>query len=133
MLKLRPYQREAVEAVYRHLREHDDNPVVVLPTGSGKTPVMATICHDAVTLWSGRVLVLAQVKELLEQTAGTLNRLDPDLHVGVYSAGLKRRDTGHPVIVAGIRPRDQAHAGWQAAANHWRPGLQRPRARVHPS
>lgn len=103
MVTLRPYQREAVDAVYAHLRQRDDNPVVVIPTGGGKTPVMATLCDDAVTRWNGRVLVLAHVKELLEQTAGTLNRMAPQLHVGLYSAGLKRRDTEHPVIVAGIQ------------------------------
>ena len=111
MLTLRPYQSAAVEAVYSHLRQHDDNPVVVLPTGAGKSIVMATICHDAVTRWGGRVLVLAHVKELLEQTAGTLQRLADDLagtsgarlDVGVYSAGLRRRDTEDSVIVAGIQ------------------------------
>ena len=102
-MELRPYQREAVDAVYRHLRDHDDNPVVVIPTGGGKTPVMATICRDAVNLWNGRVLVLAHVKELLEQTAGTLMRLAPDLPVGIYSAGLGRRDLGYAVTVAGIQ------------------------------
>ena len=38
-LKLRYYQQEAVDAVYRHLRERDDNPCVVIPTGGGKTAV----------------------------------------------------------------------------------------------
>ena len=103
MLTLRPYQHEAVQAVYSHLRQHDDNPCVVIPTGGGKTPVMATICDDAVRQWHGRVLVLAHVKELLEQTAGTLNRMAPRLRVGLHSAGLGRRDTEHPVIVAGIQ------------------------------
>jgi DNA repair protein RadD len=103
MLTLRPYQRDAVQSVYRHLRERDDNPCVVIPTGGGKTPVMATICDDAVRQWNGRVLVLAHVKELLEQTAGTLDRMAPQLHVGLHSAGLGRRDTEHPVIVAGIQ------------------------------
>lgn len=102
-MNLRPYQQHAIDAVYRYLRERNDNPCVVIPTGGGKTPVMATICGDAVTRWNGRVLVLAHVKELLEQTAGTLRRMAPDLDVGVYSAGLKRRDTNHPVIVAGIQ------------------------------
>jgi hypothetical protein len=53
-IELRPYQREAVDRVYAHLRERDDNPCVVIPTGGGKTPVIATICRDAVgtgTLW----------------------------------------------------------------------------------
>ena len=103
MLTLRPYQQSAVEAVYRHLRTHDTNPVVVIPTGGGKTPVMATICRDAVQLWNGRVLVLAHVKELLQQSVDKLREVCPELPVGVYSAGLKRRDTEHAVIVAGIQ------------------------------
>jgi len=102
-MTLRPYQAEAVEAVYRHLRERDDNPCVVIPTGGGKTPVIATICSDAVSRWNGRVLILAHVKELLEQAADKLDQVCPDIHVGVYSAGLKRRDTTHPVIIAGIQ------------------------------
>ncbi|MBI1374082.1 MAG: DEAD/DEAH box helicase [Phycisphaera sp.] len=102
-MTLRPYQREAVESVYRHLRERDDNPCVVIPTGGGKTPVIATICSDAVTKWDGRVLILAHVKELLEQACDKLDQVCPDIHVGVYSAGLKRRDTSHPVIIAGIQ------------------------------
>ncbi|HET6497083.1 MAG TPA: helicase-related protein, partial [Thermoleophilia bacterium] len=61
------------------------------------------ICRDAVGRWNGRVLILAHVKELLEQTAGTLANMAPDLDIGVYSAGLKRRDTEHSVIVAGIQ------------------------------
>jgi len=103
MISLRPYQSAAVDAVYRHLRDHDDNPVVVIPTGGGKTPVMATICDDTVRKWDGRVLVLAHVRELLEQTAGTLSEMAPQLDVGIYSAGLRRRDTEHRVIVAGIQ------------------------------
>ena len=103
MLTLRPYQQEAIAAVYRYLREHDDNPVVVIPTAGGKTPLLATICKDTVTRWNGRVLILAHVKELLEQAADKLRAVCPEVKFGVYSAGLKRRDTEHAVIVAGIQ------------------------------
>ncbi len=103
MIELRPYQKQAVDAVYNHLRNHNDNPVVVIPTGGGKTPLMATLCSDAVNIWSGRVLILAHVKELLEQTYNTLTGIAPQLHVGLHSAGLKRKDTEHPVIIAGIQ------------------------------
>ncbi|MCK6458112.1 MAG: DEAD/DEAH box helicase [Phycisphaerae bacterium] len=103
MMQLRPYQLEAVQAVYRHLRERDDNPCVVIPTAGGKTPVMATICRDAVQLWNGRVLILAHVRELLEQAAEKLHLVAPDLPVGIYSAGLKRRDLGYAVTIAGIQ------------------------------
>ena len=105
MLELRPYQEEAVAAIYRHLRERDDAPCVVLPTGSGKTYVMATVCADAVGRWDGRVLILAHVRELLEQAVEKLHVVAPDMWMktGVYSAGLKSRDTEHPIIVAGIQ------------------------------
>lgn len=105
MLRLRPYQEQAVDSIYRHLQERDDNPCAVLPTGSGKTPVMATVCKDAVSRWQGRVLILAHVKELLEQAVEKLNLVAPELwnKIGIYSAGLKCRDTEHPIIVAGIQ------------------------------
>jgi DNA repair protein RadD len=102
-MQLRPYQLEAIDAVYRYLREHDDNPVIVIPTAGGKTPVMATICKDTVGTWQGRVIILAHVKELLEQAFDKLDRIAPELRVGVYSAGFGRRDTNHPVILAGIQ------------------------------
>ena len=75
----------------------------VVHHNSGKTALISTICQDAVTKWNGRVLILAHVKELLEQTAGTIRQIAPDLDVGVYSAGLKSRDTAQSVIVAGIQ------------------------------
>jgi len=105
MLELRPYQHEAVEAVYRHLREREDNPCVVIPTGGGKTPVMATVCRDAVGRWGGRVLILAHVKELLEQAREKIRMVAPEMwmQTGIYSAGLKSRDTEHPIIIAGIQ------------------------------
>ena len=103
MLTLRPYQQAAIDAVYRYLRTQNGNPCLVAPTGSGKSLLMSTIAHDAVTKWNGRVLILAHVKELLEQTANTIRRIAPDLPVGVYSAGLNSRDTNEPVIVAGIQ------------------------------
>ena len=102
-MQLRPYQEAARAAVYEHLRTRDDNPCVVIPTAGGKTPVIASVCKDAVARWSGRVLVLAHVRELLEQAADKLRAIAPEVDFGVYSAGLNRRDTDHSVIVAGIQ------------------------------
>ena len=102
-MRLRPYQDAAVNAVYEHLRHNDDNPVVVLPTGAGKSLVIAKIASDSVSQWNGRVLILAHVKELLEQNADKIRKLCPGLKVGLYSAGLRRRDTNTPVLVAGIQ------------------------------
>jgi len=103
MMLLRPYQDAAKAAVYDHLRARDDNPCVVIPTAGGKTPVIASMCKDAVGLWDGRVLILSHVKELLQQAADKLTAVCPEVRFGVYSAGLKRRETTHPVIIASIQ------------------------------
>ena len=70
---------------------------------TGKSLCIAQIVSDAVQKWFGRVLILAHVKELLEQNADKIRVLCPELDVGVYSAGLNSRDTDHAVIVAGIQ------------------------------
>ena len=101
--RLRWYQEQAVAAVWDYLRSTKDGaPCVVLPTGSGKTFVIAELCRQVVE-WGGRALVLAHVKELLEQTADKLTKcVDPAL-VGIYSAGLNERATSTPIVVAGIQ------------------------------
>ncbi len=101
-MQLRYYQQDAIDALYKYLGEKPGNPCIVMPTGSGKTPVLTTICNN-VACWDGRVLVLSHVKELLEQSRDTLLRIDGSLDVGVYSAGLRSRDTNNAIVVAGIQ------------------------------
>ena len=88
----RQYQLDAFAAVKTYLEYRDGNPCVVLPTGAGKTILIVLICQWVVS-WGGRVLILAHVRELLQQAADKLNAMSPELHVGVYSAGLGRRDS----------------------------------------
>ena len=95
---LRPTQLAAIAPI--HAGTHC---LLLAPTAGGKTPLMASVCKDAVGQWNGRVLILAHVKELLEQSADKLRTVCPEIEFGVYSAGLKRRDTRNPVIVAGIQ------------------------------
>src|SRR5574344_422169 len=104
MFDLRYYQQESVNSVYAYLQaKPETNPCVVLPTGAGKSIVIAKIVSDAVTLWGGRVAILAHVKELLEQNAAKVAALCPEIQIGMYSAGLGRRDTDNQVVVAGIQ------------------------------
>lgn len=102
-MQLRDYQQQAVDSVWRFLRKRQDNPCLVLPTGAGKSLVMATLCRTAVRDWQGRVLILAHVKELLVQIAEHLTKIDPTLPVGIFSAGLGAKDAGYAVTVAGIQ------------------------------
>jgi DNA repair protein RadD len=103
MAALRYYQAAAVAAVWKHLREKETNPCVVMPTGSGKSWVIGQIASDAVANWGGRVLCIAHVKELLEQNAGKIKAICPDIPLGIYSAGLGRSDTRQSIIVGGIQ------------------------------
>ncbi|HBG28607.1 MAG: hypothetical protein A2Y10_08675 [Planctomycetes bacterium GWF2_41_51] len=103
MIELRPYQKQAVDACYDYMRKSTGNGCIVLPTGSGKSVVLAQMCSDAVSLWDGRALVLAHVQELIEQNAGKIKHFLGDNFVGIYSAGLKQKDMHQPVIAASIQ------------------------------
>lgn len=101
-MMLRYYQQEAIDAAYKYFANNPSrNPCIVLPTGAGKTHVIVQVCRD-VQKWQGRVLVVAHVKELLEQSADKLRAVD-GLDVGVYSASLKSRDVESDVLVAGVQ------------------------------
>ena len=97
------YQTEAAEAFWQFLCADKRNPVIVLPTGSGKSLLLAMLAHRAVTEFEGRVLILQHRKELIEQNAEKVRALLPDVPVGIYSAGLNSRDTDEPVLLAGIQ------------------------------
>jgi DNA repair protein RadD len=102
-LTLRPYQLEALDALDAHLVSREDNPCVVLPTGSGKSLVMA----EAIRRWQEgypqfRVIVLAHRKELVNQNANEFLDLGTGQDIGIFSAGLGRKDTEHSITFAGI-------------------------------
>jgi DNA repair protein RadD len=102
--RLRPYQQQAKDALWNALRMGEPTPLAVLPTGAGKSPVVASMCLEAVTKWQGRVLVLVHVKELVAQLAETIRRSWPDAFcpLGVLSAGLGSTSVDR-ITVAGIQ------------------------------
>lgn len=102
MMQLRPYQQEACDAVWDCFRAKQGNPLIVLPTGAGKSLVIAELCRAAVEDHDGRVLVLQHRKELIEQNADKVRKL-LDVPVGLYSAGLGRKQINEPIILAGIQ------------------------------
>ena len=97
MFKLRPYQKESVDSVIKHFRATKNPAVLVLPTGAGKSLVIAELAKIA----RGRVLVLAHVKELVEQNHDKYENYE--LSAGIFSAGLNRKDDGHKVIFGSIQ------------------------------
>lgn len=101
-MQLRNYQQQAVNALWGHIREREDNPVLVLPTGAGKGVILAQMARDVIS-WGGRMAIVSHVKELLQQTAGNITAMAPEIPVGVYSAGLGKKEMGYAVTVAGIQ------------------------------
>ncbi len=97
MYQLRPYQQEAVDSTLNYFRRRRTPAVIVLPTGAGKSLVIAELAKIA----KGRVLVLAHVKELVEQNH--LKYESYGLKAGIYSAGLNQKDSTRKVIFGSIQ------------------------------
>jgi DNA repair protein RadD len=103
-LNLRKYQREAIDALYHWWREgNKGNALIVAPTGSGKSVIMAQLIREIVESFGARVLVLTHVKELIQQDFDELVGLWPEAPAGVYSASLKRRELHADILFAGIQ------------------------------
>ncbi|EKO3473282.1 DEAD/DEAH box helicase [Vibrio fluvialis] len=97
MYTLRPYQADSVKAVIHYFRQHSTPAVIVLPTGAGKSLVIAELARLA----KGRVLVLAHVKELVEQNHAKYEGYG--LTGAIFSAGLGRKETDQQVVFASVQ------------------------------
>lgn len=95
--RLRPYQQEAVAATLKHFRHHDAPAAIVLPTGAGKSLVIAELARLA----RGRVLVLAHVKELVAQNHAKYCALG--LEADIYAAGLQRKESQGKVVFGSVQ------------------------------
>lgn len=103
MLQPRAYQQEGLDALHRHICAKDTNPCVVIPTGGGKSAMIAW----ANERWKHecpwyRCIILAHRKELIEQNAGELRDFWPEGDIGVYSAALGKRDYDSSILYASI-------------------------------
>jgi DNA repair protein RadD len=102
---LRDYQQRTIDQLYSWFAAgNQGNPCLVLPTGSGKSHIVAALCKDALQKWPNtRVLMLTHVKELIEQNAEKMRQHWPGAPMGIYSASIGRKDLGEPITFAGIQ------------------------------
>jgi DNA repair protein RadD len=102
---LREYQQRTIDQLYAWFEAGGrGNPCLVLPTGSGKSHIVAALCKDALQNWpETRVLMLTHVKELIEQNAEKMRQHWPGAPMGIYSASIGRRELGEPITFAGIQ------------------------------
>ena len=104
IISLRQYQQALVDAVRAALRSGKRRVLAYLPTGGGKTRVATAITQMTLAKSTGRVIVLANRKQLVHQFAAALRAagLDVGIAQGENTAGLH-----HRVVVCSI---DTIHA-----------------------
>lgn len=97
MYTLRPYQQDAVRATVHYFRQHATPALLTLATGAGKSLIIAELARIA----KGRVLVLAHVKELVEQNHAKYESYG--LKASIFSAGLGRKENQQQVVFASVQ------------------------------
>ena len=103
-MQLRDYQFDAVDAPLNYFMEGGTgHPIVAMPTGTGKSVVIASFVKKIFQLYSKqRVMMLTHVKELIEQNFEKFMAVWPTAPAGIYSAGLGRKEHAFPITFAGI-------------------------------
>lgn len=96
-MQLRDYQQEAVDAVFSYwdrapsTPERPASPLIVMPTGSGKSPTLGELTRRLVQDFGARVVIATHRAELITQDAKAVRAIWPQAPIGVYSAGLGSR------------------------------------------
>lgn len=100
----RDYQIVAKDSVFNYFAEgNTGNPLIALPTGTGKSHVIAIFCKEAKTKYpQTRILVPTHTKELIVQDHKAILQVWPNAPAGIYSSGLNRFDTAFPITFCGI-------------------------------
>lgn len=103
-LKLRPYQREMVDAIHTAHAAGMQRPAEVCATGGGKSFVIANVCETSPHGPRGgrRALIVAHRAELVEQNAQEVRDLAPSLRTGIVM-GTSGNDVAHHVISASVQ------------------------------
>jgi DNA repair protein RadD len=102
-VKPRWYQTNATDALMKSVENDDCHPIVVAPTGSGKTVMICDFIDKHLTNDPhASILVLSHIKEILDQDFDALTHYFEGAEIGLYSAGMASR-TIKKITVAGIQ------------------------------
>lgn len=102
-MSLRDYQQDALDALRKGWVEGLRREGISLPTGTGKTHVMATLAAEEAEDESDnrRILILLHLDEILHQTVAKLRAtVGPGISVGVLKA--ERNELGARIIIASV-------------------------------
>lgn len=100
-MELRPYQAEAKDAILHEWEEGRKRTLLVLPTGCGKTVVLAKVAEDQVRR-GGRVLIMAHRGELLDQAADKVKQAT-GIDCAYEKAGVSALGNWLPITVGSVQ------------------------------
>ena len=104
MFELRPYQREALNALETYWRAGGGNPSLSLATATGKSMLIAWLIRDLLARYPKlRILILVHIQELIEQNVQHLLALWPEAPLGINCAAFGRREWEQQIIFASIQ------------------------------
>jgi DNA repair protein RadD len=112
-VNLRSYQQQAIDDTRAAIRDGARAPLLVLPTGGGKTIIFSAIASAAAAK-GNRVLILVHRRELIHQASSKLAWVGLD-H-GIIAAGIPA--TNAPVQVASVQTLAR-----RLHRINWQPGL----------
>lgn len=96
-VQLRTYQQEAVDSVIGHIRSSVSSCMIILPTGSGKSVVVASIADWVFKNTGKRVLCVAPTSELVVQNRQRYLSLTGE-PASMFSAKAGPKNLRHPVV-----------------------------------
>lgn len=104
MIIPRDYQQYAWEAWVDWVNAGKGNPLLLYPTGVGKSVIIALIVSNLIRQRQGtRVMVLTHSKELIQQDFDKLKQYWPEGPAGIYCEGLKRKEYWYPITIGSIQ------------------------------
>ncbi len=105
MIELRQYQSDGLAALWRYYSNGGKGNVLLCwPTGTGKSICPAIFIREAMKLWPDqRFMLLTHSSELVKQDAEALQSVWSEAPIGLYCAGLKRKDVVSPIIYGTIQ------------------------------
>lgn len=101
-MQLRNYQQSALEAINKAYQKGITRQVAVLATGLGKTIIFSQLIADRVASTHKKALILAHREELLFQAKEKLERVNPDLKIGIEQAEKTADHTRDDVVIASV-------------------------------
>ena len=110
-MTLRPYQAEAKDAILQEWSEGRKRTLLVLPTGCGKTVVLAKVAEDQVER-GGRVLIMAHREELL-----TMVRERTKEYLGGYLRSANALDLEKTIVRPELFPLSGLYGAYILAKN----------------